>query len=157
MSQSDSLSQVSFLLGEVTRLARARFDAEVAADGLSGASWRVVGLLVREDGQTQAALARTLLISRVAVGEMIDRLVRDGWVERRADSADRRTWRIFLTPFAWDRVPTLRSRAQDFQVRCFADIDDADIIHLKTTLETLHGRLSAMADATASDTEEDTP
>jgi DNA-binding MarR family transcriptional regulator len=157
VSPSDTLSQISFLLGEVTRLARVRFDAEVAADGLSGASWRVVGLLVREDGQTQAALARTLLISRVAVGEMIDRLSRDGWVERRADSADRRTWRIFLTPFALERVPTLRRRAQDFQARCFAGVPDADIAHLKTTLETLHGRLNAMADATTSDTEEDTP
>ncbi len=155
MSQSALIAETSFLLGDVTRLARMRFDADVASDGLSGASWRALGLLVREDGQTQAALARGLAVSRVAVGEMIDRLERDGWVTRRADAADRRAWRIYLTPSAWERMPALRRRAQEFQARCFAGMDEATIAHLKSTLETLHARLSAMETAPAHDLEED--
>lgn len=156
MSLSALIAETSFLLGDVTRLARIRFDADVAAEGLSGASWRAVGLLVREDGQSQAALARGLAVSRVAVGEMIDRLERDGWVTRRADAADRRAWRIFLTPDALKRIPALRQRAHEFQARCFAGMDEATIAHLKSTLETLHARLSAMETEPAHDLEEDT-
>lgn len=54
--------------------------------------------LAREDGQTLAALSRHMLVTAGNLTGLVDRAVRDGMVERRADPRDRRAWRVHLTP-----------------------------------------------------------
>src|SRR5262245_2952926 len=80
----------SVALAEVSRLQRAAFDARMQEMGLTGASWRIIFALSRQDGRTQTALARKLDVTPVAVGEAIDRLEKSGHVERCADPDDRR-------------------------------------------------------------------
>jgi DNA-binding MarR family transcriptional regulator len=47
---------------------------------------------------TQVELARRIGTSRARVGVHVDGLAAKGAVERRADPADRRVWRVALTP-----------------------------------------------------------
>jgi DNA-binding MarR family transcriptional regulator len=54
--------------------------------------------LVRSDGQTLAALSRSMLVTAGNITGLVDRAARDGLVERRADPGDRRAWRVHLTP-----------------------------------------------------------
>ncbi len=54
--------------------------------------------LVRRDGQTLAALSRSMLVTAGNITGLVDRAARDGMVERRADPEDRRAWRVHLTP-----------------------------------------------------------
>jgi len=54
--------------------------------------------LVREDGQTLAALSRSMLVTAGNITGLVDRAARDGLVERRADPNDRRAWRVHITP-----------------------------------------------------------
>jgi DNA-binding MarR family transcriptional regulator len=54
--------------------------------------------LVRSDGQTLASLSRSMLVTAGNLTGLVDRAARDGLVERRADPADRRAWRVHLTP-----------------------------------------------------------
>lgn len=65
---------LGFALADVTRLLRITYDTRLSADGLSGASWRVLAYLYRQDGLTQTQLAELLEVSRPAIGQMIDRL-----------------------------------------------------------------------------------
>jgi DNA-binding MarR family transcriptional regulator len=53
--------------------------------------------LVRRDGQTLAALSRSMLVTAGNITGLVDRAARDGMVERRADPEDRRAWRVHLT------------------------------------------------------------
>lgn len=53
--------------------------------------------LVRNDGQTLASLARSLLVTAGNLTGLVDRAARDGLVERRADPHDRRAWRVHVT------------------------------------------------------------
>lgn len=64
---------LGFALADVTRLLRTIYDARLSGKGLSGASWRVLAYLYREDGLTQTKLAELLEVSRPAIGQMIDR------------------------------------------------------------------------------------
>lgn len=50
-----------------------------------------------EDGATQTALSQSILVNRANVTGLIDRLERDGLVERRSLKGDRRANAIFLT------------------------------------------------------------
>ena len=140
----DARSETGFVLAEVTRLLRLAFDQRMRCMGLTGATWRVLVYLSREDGQTQAALAQRLEISRVAVGEAVDRLERSGHVERRADPDDRRKWRVYLTQTSIDLLPAMFAAASELQTECFSGHSDDDVIQLHALLTRLRDRLLDM-------------
>jgi DNA-binding MarR family transcriptional regulator len=88
---------LGFLIGDTARLMRRAFDERVRTQGITRPQWRVLGLLSRFGGSTQVVLAEMMDVEPITLGRMIDRLQEAGLVERRADPADRRAWRIHLT------------------------------------------------------------
>jgi len=96
MKMSDKTS-FGFLVTDVTRLLRTIFDRRAARFGLTRAQWRALKRLHHEQGITQNELAEYLEMEPIAVGRVLDRLQKAGFVERRADPQDRRCWRLHLT------------------------------------------------------------
>lgn len=143
-SAFDARPDTGFVLAEVTRLLRLAFDQRMRSTGLTGATWRVLAYLSREDGQTQAALAQKLEISRVAVGEAVDRLERSGHVERRADPDDRRKWCVFLTQTSIDLLPTMTAMADEIRDDCYSGHSDEEVLQLHALLTRLRDRLIDM-------------
>ena len=64
---------------------------------VSLARFDLVVQLDRNDGQTLASLSRKMLVTAGNLTGLVDRAERDGVVERRADAADRRLTRVWLT------------------------------------------------------------
>ena len=91
---SDSLG---FLISDVSRLMRRRFDERARQLGATRAQWRTLTMLSRNEGLNQGALADLLEVEPITLCRMIDRLEESGLVERRRDPADRRAWQLFLT------------------------------------------------------------
>ncbi|MDO9707978.1 MarR family winged helix-turn-helix transcriptional regulator [Paracraurococcus lichenis] len=88
------------LLHDVARLMRTLADRRARAHGMTRAQWMILVRLRRCGGMTQRALAEILEVEPISVGRLVDRLAARGLVERRADPADRRVWRLHLTPAA---------------------------------------------------------
>ena len=88
---------LGFLLSDVSRLLRRRFDERARTSGASVAQWRVLKILKRQEGLHKGQLAELLEVEPITCCRMIDRLEEAGLVERRRDPADRRAWRIHLT------------------------------------------------------------
>lgn len=88
---------LGFLLSDVSRLMRRRFDERARASGASVAQWRTLKILERQPGLNQGQIAELLEVEPITSCRMIDRLEDSGLVERRRDPADRRAWRIHLT------------------------------------------------------------
>ena len=86
-----------YLLGDIGRLLRRRFDERARLVGATRAQWRTLTLLKRNEGLNQGALADLLEVEPITLCRMIDRLADAGLVERRRDPADRRAWRLYLT------------------------------------------------------------
>jgi DNA-binding MarR family transcriptional regulator len=86
--------------------------------GLTRAQWLVLTRLYRRPGQSQTELSVMLEIDRASAGRMIDRMEKNGWVERRPDSADRRINRLHLTSDA-------RKVHADMWAIAEATVDDA--------------------------------
>ncbi len=99
---------LAFLIGDSARLMRRKFDARARGIGVSRAQWQVLFALSRNEGTNQAGLAEALDVETITVGRMVDRLEEAGLVERRADPADRRAWRLHLTPRAHPVLEELR-------------------------------------------------
>jgi DNA-binding MarR family transcriptional regulator len=91
------IEETAFLLADVTRQMRRRFDERARTSGATGTQWRTLKILERREGINQGQLAEMLEVEPITACRMIDRLEESGLVERRRDPADRRAWQIFLT------------------------------------------------------------
>lgn len=104
---TDAKVTVGFQLHDLSRQMRHAFDLRARNLGVTRQQWRALFYLSRNDGPTQIELADALEVERISVGRMVDRLVDSGLVERRADPADRRVWRLHLLTPAYDIVARL--------------------------------------------------
>ena len=99
---------IGTLLAQVSRLLRRAFDARARGIGVTRPQWMVLGLLKAHAGSNQGALAEMLEVEPITLGRMIDRLQEAELAERRADPADRRAWRIYLTDKGEELLDQLR-------------------------------------------------
>ncbi len=118
---------LGFAMADVTRLLRAVYDVRLSGRGLTGATWRVLAYLYREDGLTQTKLADLLEVSRPAIGQMIDKLEASGFVERRADPNDRRSWGVFLSKQAHAKVEEFLIASQAIEAECFDEFSEQEL------------------------------
>lgn len=135
-------ASIPFLIGDVARLMRRRFDERARRLGVTRAQWKVLFTLSREEGLNQGALAERIEVEPITLCRMIDRLEEAGLVERRRDPADRRAWRIFLTGKAHPVIADLRALADDLTETALTEIDAADRDRLADTLRAIHANLS---------------
>ena len=132
---------IGVLVSDVTRLLRRRFDAQARSIGVSRAQWRVLIALARAEGINQAGLAERLDVETITVGRMVDRLEEAGLVERRADPADRRAWRLFLTPRAHPILAELQAVAVGVRAEMLAGLSADEEAALQGLLQRLRGNL----------------
>ncbi|ATY30838.1 MarR family transcriptional regulator [Sphingomonas psychrotolerans] len=88
---------LGFLMSDVSRLMRRRFDERARKSGATGAQWRTLKILERHEGLNQGQIAELLEVEPITCCRMIDRLEEAELVERRRDPTDRRAWQIYLT------------------------------------------------------------
>ncbi|MDN3562776.1 MarR family transcriptional regulator [Paeniroseomonas aquatica] len=100
MPNSPPPDDLLILLTDVARLVRTLADRRARAHGMTRAQWMILARLRRHDGLTQRELAELLEVEPITVGRLVDRLAARGMIERRADPADRRCWRLHLRPEA---------------------------------------------------------
>ena len=112
---TDTSRRVPFLMHDIARRSRYRFDARARSRGITRAQWRVLIMLSRVDGPTQSDLAEILDVERITLCRMVDRLAEAGMVERRADPSDRRVWRLHLTERATPVVDELSAIANEME------------------------------------------
>lgn len=126
-------NNIAFLTSDVSRLLRKRFDVVSRRFGVTGPQWRMLAILRRTPGINQGALAQWLEVEAITAGRMIDRLEKAELVERRADPADRRAWRLFLTEAAIPLLDELFGCANevfDEALQGFAEAEHAQLLAL---------------------------
>jgi DNA-binding MarR family transcriptional regulator len=133
---------IGTLLAQVSRLMRRSFDERVRGMGVTRPQWQVLNLLKLHSGSNQGALAELLEVEPITLGRMIDRLQEAGLVERRADPADRRAWRIHLTGKGEDLLERLMPSARDTLAFALDGIGQAELEAMAVVLERMRGNLS---------------
>jgi len=93
------------LLYDVARHMRTHADQMARAHGTTRAQWLILLRLERQPDLSQNELAAITEVAPITVGRLVDRLETCGLVKRCVDPADRRIWRLRLTPAA---APILR-------------------------------------------------
>lgn len=131
---------VGFLLAKATQrwneLLAARFAAAGYAD-VRPSYGSVLLPLFEEDGLRMGELARRARLSKQTMTAMIRRLERDGLVERRLDSTDRRASLIFLTERSRGFEPVAASVLAELDRLVALRLDPARVAELKASLREL--------------------
>ncbi|WP_374944002.1 MarR family winged helix-turn-helix transcriptional regulator [Sphingomonas sp.] len=138
---------IGFLIGDVSRMMRRRFDERARTIGVTRPQWRALVTLAREEGLQQGVLAERIEVEPITLCRMIDRLAEAGMVERRRDPADRRAWNIYLTDRSRPLLDRLGAVADDLVAAALDGVEDHDSAVLTATLERMRANLSTESPA----------
>jgi DNA-binding MarR family transcriptional regulator len=132
-----------YLVHDVARLFARRFNQRALLFlGLTRSQCRILGYLARHEGINQAGLADLLEIKPMTLVRQIDRMEEDGWIERRADPADRRARRLVLTEKARPLLTRVLDLSSEIRREAFADLSEEDGRRLVDLLRRVHGNLA---------------
>lgn len=96
-------------------------------------------LLCKKDGVKQKEIADEIRVSPSTLSEMINRLVDDGYVMRKADAGDRRVKKLCLTDEGRDRAEYMLSQMTILLDRLFVNLSDEEKKELIRLLDKLSG------------------
>jgi MarR family transcriptional regulator, transcriptional regulator for hemolysin len=113
MTGPDLDRSLGFLLHDIARLMRKRFDQRSRHLGMTRAQWQLLSHLARHEGINQSGLADILEIEPITLARLVDRMVEAGWIERRPHPSDRRQRCLYLTAKARPRFADLRAIAAE--------------------------------------------
>jgi DNA-binding MarR family transcriptional regulator len=142
MSGRNPERSLGFLLHDVSRLLRKRFDRRARTIGLTRAQWSVLAHLSRNEGINQAALADILEIEPITLVHQLDKLEAAGWIERRLDAADRRVRLLFITATGRKILEKMQVLGAETRAEALAGIPAAEHEALIETLLKVKGNLS---------------
>lgn len=140
---------IGFLLSDLSRLLRKRFDERARTIGVTRAQWRTLTALSRHEGATQGVLADLLEVEAITLCRMIDRLEDAGMVERRRAPGDRRAWNIYLTDKSRPLLDQLRALGEEVGARALAGVPMERQAELAETLERIRHNLHHFDDKDA--------
>lgn len=131
-----------FLLHDIARLLRKRYEQRARPLGLTRAQWQAIAFLQRNEGINQSGLAELLELEPITLARLIDRMEEARLVERRDDPADRRAHRLYLTDRAGPMLDRGRALAETVYDEAFAGIADGERDRLIDLLQRVRGNLS---------------
>lgn len=142
-------SNLGFLLHDVARLMRKRFEQHARGLGLTRSQWQVLAYLSRNEGINQTGLADLLDIEPITLSRIVDRLVETGFVDRTSHASDRRVWCLRLTEAARPKLKQVRQLGEKTRCETLAGVSEADCERLIKTLVALRSNLSTACEAPA--------
>ena len=131
-----------FLVHDISRMLRKRFDRRARDIGLTKSQWIVLAHLARHEGIHQGGLADVLELEPATLGRHLDRLEDTGWIERRPDPADRRTWRLHLTEKATPVLERMGDLVEVTTQEALMGLDTEDRERLQSSLLTIRANLT---------------
>jgi len=148
MSNLDPQADFTLTLVKVARLYRQGVDEALSGLGLSDALALPVVLLGRRpDGMRQNQLADELGVEGPSLVRLLDRLVENGLVERREDSADRRAKIVQLTEEGRAHSRDASRALDRYRNALLEEVSEAEVEAARGLLHRLEQRLLTRREA----------
>lgn len=131
------MSMTAYLLSDTARLLRRAFDGRMRQLGMTSAQARLLLNLALNEGENQGFYAERLEVEPISLGRLVDRMVESGLIERRADPADRRAWRIHLTAKGGLKIDQARESLAELEEQMLHGFRTAQREDLSQSLEAI--------------------
>ena len=143
----DRLKNFGFLLKDLSSRYVLRFEQHASAISLTLMQCKVLVHLEKSEGASQAKLAELTGMEPMTMVRILDRMEADSLLERRADPADRRARRLFLTKKAYPLLEEIWRLAEMTRAEMFAGINKADRETFLRVLQRVHDNVCAVSNA----------
>ena len=140
---TDTHPAIGFLIREVARLFRKRFEQRIRNCGLTRSQWQAIAYLSNHEGIRQTALAHLLAIEPITLVRILDKLQERGLIERRQHGADRRIWLLFLKDAARPLLADLQPIAEATRAEALSGLSPENCDSLIASLELVKTNLVA--------------
>lgn len=142
----DPLRTFGFLLKDVSRLSSRNFErrASEVKLGLTLEQCKVLIGVQRNEGINQKRLSYLTDTDPMTLVRILDRMEKDGWIERSPDPQDRRAWLLRLTPAAEPVLKRIWAIADRARAESLAGLNAADRDLLIQLLERIRANLVAL-------------
>ncbi|QGZ35158.1 MarR family winged helix-turn-helix transcriptional regulator [Stappia indica] len=139
---------LGFLVGDIARLLRRRFEKALAeADtGLTAGEARTLAFVEHYPDQRQSALAERFGVEPMTMCGFLDRLENAGLVARRPDPSDRRAKLVALTAAAEPVLDRIHAEAVTIRRAALAGMNRQEMDAVYALLERMHTNLHASTD-----------
>ncbi len=145
-SMEANSSTLDFVLHDVARLLRKRFEQNARGSGLTRSQWQVLTYLAQNEGINQSGLAELLDVEPITLCRIVDKLQAFGLIVRHPHPSDRRVWILHLTPAAHPKLIQVRELGDMTRSEALAGVSDANRLHLLETLQALKLNLTDACD-----------
>ncbi|HYF62444.1 MAG TPA: MarR family transcriptional regulator [Herpetosiphonaceae bacterium] len=120
----DTHYHLCFQVGRVARQLVSHYNRELAPLGLTTTQYFLLAAIKPDETPTIGEISARTYLDNSTLTPIIDRLARDGWIERVPDASDRRTTRIALTDSGRERLPAARARGNAVEAAMRAELGD---------------------------------
>jgi len=136
---------VAFLLHDVARLMRKRFEQNARGLGLTRSQCQVLAHLARNEGIHQGNLAEILEVEPITLTRIVDKLEEGGFVDRRTHPTDRRIRQLHLTKKAHPLLSEIFAIGAVTRGEAFEGVPDAERERLFAILSSMKANLLTKA------------
>jgi len=113
------------------------YDSRLSAFGLTTPQFMVFGALWAGDGITIGELGQRVSLDGSTITGILDRMEKNGYVERRPNSEDRRSALVYLTQKAREAGPKVNKFAEELDASIRKNFSDRDIATFERVLREL--------------------
>ena len=142
MQMYDFENSIGFIVNRSAKMFVKALDTELRERvGVTFGQWKVIVMLVNENGSTQKEIADRLGLEGPTLIPIIDKMEEERLVVRKVDPADRRNNRIYRTEKAdelWDRMIECAQKIREVSLR---GIPKQDINVMRKVLEKISQNL----------------
>ncbi len=141
MLTHDFESSIGYWIHMTARAFERALNEELAPHGITYRQWQVLGWLALERELTQSQLAERMHIEAPTLVRILDRMERDGWIQRHPSVTDRRKKLIRPTPRVqpvWEQILEGARRVRD---RATRNVASAELQHMRDLLLQIQNNL----------------
>ncbi len=142
MAPRNETDSLGFLVADVSRAMRRAFERRLEGSSLTLAQARALVYVARNEGIRQVDLAELLEVRPMTLARLVDQLANARLVERRDDAADRRAYRIHLTPHAKPHLAAIDQVVATIRREATRGLDRDALATVLAALRTMRDNLS---------------
>ena len=138
---------LGFLLHEVARLLRKRFEQISRESALTRSQWQALAYLAQNEGINQSGLAEFLDVEPITLSRILDKLEACELIERHLHSSDRRVRILRLAPAGRVKLMQARELGEIARSEALTGLSEAEGLRLLETLKVLKFNLTEACDS----------
>ena len=137
-------NSIGYLIYEVARLMRRRFEDEASVHGFTLPQWRALAEIYRTEGLAQVSLAAALDVDQMTVSGIVSRLEKRGLIDRYPDPNDSRAKLARLTPAGLALVTDAKNVGRALYENALDGLSPADRETMAAQLRLIRDNLNSM-------------